>query len=163
MQTHTRSSAGFIAASGCLGILLGCLAFAGCAAPGGEETTGTDAGPTAPAESAPAGYFFPEGDATAGREVFLAMSCHSCHEVPGETFPAPVAQPPVPVPLDATVARKSREQLAEAILAPSHTIREGAADADLPELSRMGDYTETLTVAQLIDLVAYIQYLGTTV
>ena len=61
------------------------------------------------------------------------------------------------MPIDATVTQKSREQLAEAILAPSHVIREGVADVDLPELSRMGDYTEALTVRQLIDVVTYVK------
>jgi hypothetical protein len=141
----TRAKAVSVAvAIGAIGVQLAI----GCAKPDDE-----------PVVSA-AGFFFPEGDAAAGREVFVSMGCYSCHEVPGETFPAPVARPPVPVPLDSTVTQKTREQLAESILAPSHAIRLGAEDVDAPELSRMGDYTEALTVADLIGLVTYLKSLS---
>jgi hypothetical protein len=143
------------------GVLVALLTI-GCA-PKAADTEAASGVETRPAASTAAGFHFPEGDAVAGRNVFVSMSCFSCHEVPGETFPAPVAQPPVPVPLTVDVTRKTREQLAESILAPSHIVREGAEDVDMPELSRMGDYTEALTVAQLIDLVTYIKSLGTTV
>ena len=149
-----RNAASIVCAIGALGA----VTALGCAAPSDEATVAEESAPAV--TPAPAGFVFPEGDAAKGREVFVAMSCYSCHEVPGETFPAPVAQPPVPVPLTTAVTERTREQIAESILAPSHTIREGAEDAETPELSRMGDYTESLTVRQLIDLVTYLQSLS---
>jgi L-cysteine S-thiosulfotransferase len=118
------------------------------------------------------GFHIPDGDAAAGRIVFEKMQCYQCHQVAGETFPPPAADPPLPFVLGVG-PRKSREYLAESILAPSHRfakpppgitfgepstvepreyegIREG-------ELSRMGDYSETLTLRQWIDLTAYLE------
>jgi len=113
------------------------------------------------------------GDAEAGRAAFQKLGCHSCHRVEGESFPEPVAQPPVPVTLGTRQDPKTRKYLAESILAPSHrfarprvftpsdppllleeteyeNIREGSE-------SRMGDYNDTLTVRQWLDLVAFLE------
>lgn len=121
------------------------------------------------------GLQMPPGDPEAGRQVFSRMQCYTCHRVAGEKFPPPSATPPVPVVLGVTADKKSREYLAESILAPSHrfarplpTLQYGDAELALPreyenirqgELSRMGDFTEVLRVRELIDLVAYLEFL----
>lgn len=106
------------------------------------------------------GFYFPEGDVAAGKEAVQAMQCFACHEIVGSEFPKPHAQPVVLVSLGGEKARQSREQLAESILSPSHRVPEGVPSATSAGLSRMGDYSEVMTVRQLIDLVAYLQSLG---
>ncbi len=51
-------------------------------------------------------------------------------------------------------------ELAESIIAPSHRISAEVQLASEGNLSPMGDFTETMTVRQLIDLVAYLKSLG---
>ena len=112
------------------------------------------------------GLYLPEGDAGAGRQAFEALACYQCHNVFAEDFPAPEADPPVPVVLGPPMNRKSRQYLAESIIAPSHrfarprpeifayeppmvrqreyeNIKEG-------EVSRMGDFNDTLMVGEWI-------------
>ncbi|HVS14879.1 MAG TPA: c-type cytochrome [Thermoanaerobaculia bacterium] len=99
-----------------------------------------------------------QGNAAAGRAVFEAMSCHSCHPVAGESFPPPVAEPSLQITLDASVADQPPEQLAESIIAPSHSFA-----ASVPRegpLSPMGDFSEAMTVRDLIDLTTYLHSLG---
>lgn len=121
------------------------------------------------------GLYLPEGDAEAGRQVFTGLQCHKCHRVQGEDFPAPVADPPVSVVLGRPLERKSREYLAESIISPSHRYaRPEPVMVDLEfgidqqreyqnikegTLSRMGDFSETMTVRQWLDLVAYLESL----
>ncbi len=92
---------------------------------------------------------FPQGDAAAGKQALQAMQCYTCHELASTDFPAPHAQLRG-VPLGAVQARRSADSLVAAILAPAH---------DRPE-GQMGDYSEAMTVRQLIDIVAYLQSLG---
>ncbi|HEX9611754.1 MAG TPA: c-type cytochrome [Gemmatimonadales bacterium] len=106
------------------------------------------------------GFFLPGGDVAAGKEAVQAMQCFVCHEIVGSDFPAPHAQPLVMVSLGAEKARQSRERLAESIIAPSHRVPEGVASLTSAGLSRMGDYSEVMTVRQLIDIVAYLQSVG---
>lgn len=112
------------------------------------------------------GFRIPAGDVAAGKEAVRAMQCYVCHEIARSDFPPPHAQPPVPVPLGAEVARQSRERLADAIIAPSHRVAEGVAGPSgggtttSGGTTRMGDYGEAMTVRQLIDIVAYLQSLG---
>lgn len=131
------------------------LVLFGCAVeqPAAVTATGARAATAAPA------FVLPQGNPAAGHDVLAKMSCYSCHEVVGGDFPAPVADPPVPVKIDATVAAKSPEQIAESIIAPSHRFPRGVPGIDSDGLSRMGDYSEAMTVRELIDLVAYIRSL----
>jgi hypothetical protein len=104
-------------------------------------------------------FYLPEGDPVAGKEAAHAMRCFVCHEFAGSDFPAPHAEPAVPVTLGAAQAAQSRERLAESIIAPSHRIAEGLEGATSGELSRMGDYSHAMSVRQMIDIVAYVRTL----
>jgi hypothetical protein len=78
--------------------------------------------------------------------------------VAGESFPAPVADPPVGVVLGGVVfAERTDGELTAAIIDPSHDLR-GYPEASVRSgsLSRMGDFSEAMTVRQLQDLVAYL-------
>jgi len=99
----------------------------------------------------------PAGDATAGREAFARLHCTACHQVAGDPGLAPtVAAQPGPV-LGPAQASLTQGELVSAIVVPSHSVvrrPEGVADN---EWSQMGDFTEVMTVSQLVDLVAYLE------
>jgi mono/diheme cytochrome c family protein len=114
---------------------------------------------TAAVRAEPAGYlsYLVQGNAAAGRATFEAMGCHSCHQVAGEGFPPPVAEPSLQVALDARLAAQRPEQIAESIVAPSHSYAAGVPAED--HLSPMGDFSEALTVRDLVDLVTWLHSL----
>jgi mono/diheme cytochrome c family protein len=100
------------------------------------------------------------GDPEAGREAFLALMCTSCHAVAGEDdFPAPKVKGPVPV-LGPDQAKLKPGKIATSIVSPSHKISKEVSRGMEGDLSPMGDFSEAMTVRQLIDLVAYVQSLG---
>ncbi|UCF39021.1 MAG: c-type cytochrome [Acidobacteriota bacterium] len=115
--------------------------------------------------------FLPDGNAVAGKQAFTDMQCYACHEVPGEDYPAPSAITPTFVDLDAERLEQTRHQLVESIIAPSHRFAapeppEGETAGDLNirsgTKSRMSDYSDRMTVGQMLDLVAYLEELRTT-
>jgi L-cysteine S-thiosulfotransferase len=106
------------------------------------------------------GFRLPDGDPERGRMVFVANRCHDCHTVAGENFPAPVAEPAVPVQLGGEVPVAITDgDLMTSVVYPSHRRAARAEPAALVsgKLSRMGDFSEAMTVRDLIDLVAYLQ------
>lgn len=126
-------------------LLLGC-SLAGCA------LWRADAG----------GVVWPPGDPERGRAAFVALRCYYCHRVEGAELPSPLAQPPVPVTLgDRTRPAPSRERLVRGIIAPSHEFAPGYKEELIRDgkLSRMGDYSDVLTVRQVSDLVAFLESL----
>lgn len=101
----------------------------------------------------------PAGDPAAGRAAFAALSCTTCHTVAGEAdFPAPVAHHAGPE-LAAATAGKTPGEIASSIVAPSHEIGPEAREMMEGELSPMGDFSDAMSVRQLIDLVAYLDSL----
>lgn len=101
----------------------------------------------------------PMGDPEAGRLIFTLYRCHACHRVSGsEGMTPPVSAHPGPE-LGVFQANQNACQLVNSLISPSHIISEEAiADSD-GQLSPMGDFTEIMTVRQLIDLVAYVKSL----
>jgi len=114
----------------------------------------------APDQKSALGFRLPDGDPEQGRVAFTEMKCHTCHTVKGHAeLPAPVAEPPLPVALGGRVTYPPSDgELVTSIVNPSHKISSRYA-RDLYRsgtLSRMADFTETMTVRQLIDLVAFL-------
>lgn len=106
------------------------------------------------------GFRLPGGDPQQGRAVFVANRCHTCHTVDGEDFPAPVAEPTVPVRLGGQVPVALTDgYLVTSVIYPSHrlSVRVEPAAVRSGQLSRMGDFSEAMSVRDLIDLVAYLQ------
>jgi hypothetical protein len=106
-------------------------------------------------------FALPRGAAAAGEQVFVRMECYSCHTVAGKRFGDPAQNPGGIGPdLTAAHARLPREYLAESVvnferyLAHGHG-KKGYVAAD--GTSRMGDYTELLTVRELLDLVEFLK------
>ena len=101
-------------------------------------------------------FSFPDGDANAGKTVFLNFRCYSCHaiDIAGEKLPPSRSKGAGP-DLKGYSAL-SREYLAESIIkphtivaAPGYTVKEGRA--------AMGEYNHFLSVQELIDLVAFLK------
>lgn len=102
------------------------------------------------------GFRLPDGNIDKGREAFVALKCNACHTVAGEEFPEPQL---FNIPLGGeTVRIRSYGELVTSVINPSHVIsaryREELGRA---KESPMIDFNKTMTVAQMIDLVAFLQ------
>jgi mono/diheme cytochrome c family protein len=107
-----------------------------------------------------AGFRLPDGDPERGRAVFAEMRCHTCHRIAGADFPAPTADPPVPVVLGGEVSyAKTDGDLVTSIINPSHKVVPGLRREQVMrgDASRMPSYGDLMTVRQMIDLVAFLQ------
>ena len=97
----------------------------------------------------------PPGDGARGRAVFVKLKCFTCHTVQGETFSAPSRPGP-----DLTDAGSRHPgYLVESIMNPNAMIVDGPGYTDDRGLSIMPDNRDSLTVGELIDLVAYLRTL----
>ncbi len=113
-------------------------------------------------------FAIPSGDHHAGRQVFADLECFKCHEVVDEDFPAPEAeQGDVGPALSGMGAMHSAEYFVETLIDPNASVawrikhhkaeQEGYLGAD--GTSKMPSYNDSMTVQQLIDLVAYMKSL----
>ena len=105
-------------------------------------------------------FAWPKGDPAKGRAVFVKLECYSCHEVKGETFPAPTDQEKVGPELSAMAPLHEPEYFAEAIINPSAVIEKGKGYAAPDGSSKMPSFNHLLTVEETADLVAYLKALG---
>lgn len=106
----------------------------------------------------PSGWLFspPPGDATRGRAIFLRLGCPACHRIGGES-PAPFAG----IGPDLTDAGEHHPAgyLLESVINPNAVIIEGPGYTGPDGRSIMPSYADRLTVAELLDLVAYLRTL----
>lgn len=109
-------------------------------------------------ERSPAGFRLPEGDVERGREAFVELKCNACHQVRGVDLPGPVADPPVPAVLGGAAASQPTDgKFVTSIINPSHDV--GRYPEELVksgDQSRMADYSDVMTVRQLVDIVAFL-------
>ena len=115
-------------------------------------------------ETAAAAVVLPKGEPQAGRQAFLDLKCGVCHRVTqNPEFPAPVSSSQGP-DLDHTLRLRPASEVAAAIIVPSHSMSLKTGDEIKTRLegvlSPMGDFSRTMTVRQLADLLAYLQALG---
>jgi Cytochrome c len=102
----------------------------------------------------------PPGNPGTGRSVFAKLECYQCHEVKGEAFPSvPSGSDHAGPALTGMGSHHPPEYFLEAILNPNAVIVTGPGYTGEDGLSIMPDYRESLSVAELIDLVAYMQSL----
>ncbi|WP_424318930.1 c-type cytochrome [Candidatus Methylomirabilis sp.] len=113
-------------------------------------------------------FAIPTGDHHAGRQVFVDFECFKCHEVLGEDFPASEAeQGDVGSVLSGMGAMHPAEYFAEVMIDPNASVawrirhhkaeKKGYLGPD--GTSKMPSYNDSMTVQQLIDLVAYMKSL----
>jgi mono/diheme cytochrome c family protein len=105
-------------------------------------------------------FSWPDGDARKGREAFARLECYQCHEVRGESFPSVTPDPTRRGPALAGMGgHHPAEYFAEAIINPNAVIVTGPGHTGADGLSIMPDFRDSLTLAETIDLVAYIRSL----
>jgi len=111
-----------------------------------------------PRESAK-GFKLPDGNAEAGKAVYAAMNCRTCHSIRGVSDAAAPAGIKT-LKLGGTTTKLPTDgYLVTAIINPSHDItKQAGVESTLPSgESRMINFNDVLTVHQLIDLVSYLQ------
>ena len=107
----------------------------------------------------PRGWVFglPAGDPKGGREAFVKFECSKCHAVKGEAFPA-VSKGPDDVGPELTAMGGHHPPLffAQSLLDPNAVILDEKGYTGPDGKSKMPDFTESMTLHELIDVVAYI-------
>jgi sulfur-oxidizing protein SoxX len=103
----------------------------------------------------------PQGDAVQGREAFVDLRCHACHEIQGFGAPTPIAAA-TRVLLGGQAARvKTYADILTSIANPSHRLARGYPSEDLAvdgvPLMTLIRLNEVMTVQQLVDLAAFLQ------
>jgi mono/diheme cytochrome c family protein len=104
-------------------------------------------------------FLMPPGNPAEGKKAFVTLECYRCHEVKGEDFPNAKKPGDVGPELTGMGAHHPAEYFAESIVNPNRVIIQGPGYTGPDGLSKMPDYSESLTVRQLVDLVAYLKSL----
>lgn len=102
----------------------------------------------------------PEGDAAKGKEHFIALGCVGCHTVLDAELPEPDLAGPVRVLLGSRTGRAlSYGQLVTSIVNPSHRLstRYPKKAVSVEGTSLMAVYNDVMTIAQLTDIVAFLE------
>lgn len=95
---------------------------------------------------------WPDGDAQAGREAFVALQCTQCHAVPTIPELAGEATDRPGPDLMGYEASYPRLFILRQIVAPGSD--------DPTKESHMGNFAHVMTVQQLTDLIAFVESLG---
>lgn len=148
-------------------VLVGPLAAPSPAQPprgsGGERGTSPSRGDAQSGRhGTPKGWKFswPKGgDPARGRETFTKLECYSCHEVRGESFPAPTDRSRVGPELSAMGPLHDEAYFAESIINPGAVIEKGKGYAGPDGSSKMPSFNDSITVQDVTDLVAYLRRL----
>jgi Cu/Ag efflux protein CusF len=97
-------------------------------------------------------FTLPKGDPIKGRSVFVKYECYNCHEVRGEDFPEPSEE--TAPELSQMGPGHPVEFFAESIINPNAVVPKAYQRSD--GTSPMRDFTEEMTLRELIDVSAYI-------
>jgi sulfur-oxidizing protein SoxX len=116
-----------------------------------------DSGP-----ESPKGFSLPEGDVAKGEIVFRKYECLACHSLEGFEDESIIKEFDQPVALGGTSSLvKTYAQLVTSIINPSHKLvprslkLESVATED--GISKMRVFNDVMTVAELVDIVAFLQ------
>lgn len=109
-----------------------------------------------------AGLRLPDGDVQRGKAAFLELKCNTCHTVAGTEIPSPskdYAYVRVVVLGGEVRQVKTYGALVTSIINPSHSLAPGYPKELITKdnQSAMANFNDTMTVRQLIDLVAFLQ------
>src|ERR1044071_2987060 len=96
-------------------------------------------------------FTLPKGDPVKGREVFAKYECYYCHRVRGADFPEPTETAPE---LSQMGPLHPVEFFAESIINPNTIVPKEYRNSD--GTSPMRDFTDKMTLRELIDVSAYI-------
>jgi hypothetical protein len=104
-------------------------------------------------------FMWPKGDPSKGREAFAKFECYACHEVKGDTLPAPNSKGNVGPELSAMGPLHEAEYFAESLINPSAVIEKGKGYQGPDGSSKMPEFNDSMTVKELINLAAYLRSL----
>lgn len=104
-------------------------------------------------------FSWPQGDPRRGREAFVKFECYRCHEVRGERFPAASERESVGPELSQMGPLHEPEYFAEAIMNPGATIERNRGYEGPDGSSKMPSFNDSMTVQELVDLVAFLRAL----
>jgi mono/diheme cytochrome c family protein len=108
----------------------------------------------------PRGFSLPKGDAVKGKQVLLKHQCLSCHLIADVEDNDLQNQLERPIKLGGKTTKiVTYAELVTSIINPSHKISKGylADSVDSEGHSIMRNYNDVMTVAELVDLVSYLQ------
>lgn len=102
----------------------------------------------------------PEGDSEEGRYAYEDMKCYQCHKIEAETFPVPKEQEGGVGPdLTDIGSIQTPWYLFQSIMDPNAVIVQGEGYTGVDEKSLMPEYHDTMTLRQIVDMVAYLSSL----
>jgi mono/diheme cytochrome c family protein len=107
-------------------------------------------------------FVLPSGDPKVGREIFAKLECNKCHEVKPDFPRGERTAGDVGPELTGMGAHHPAEYFAQSIVDPNAVILAGPGFVGSDGRSIMPDYRDSLTVTELIDVVAYLKSLGGT-
>lgn len=110
--------------------------------------------------SQPAEFALPEGDIEQGQALFVSYGCTGCHTVRDLDLPAPGPDAPIRVPLGGGISKlKSYPELVTSVINPSHKLapRMKTEDVSQDGESLMRVYNDTMTVTELVNIVAFLE------
>ena len=130
--------------------------------PGGKPPTPITMEELHRAGGVPRGWKFtlPPGDPKTGREIFAKLECNKCHEVKPDFPKSAGGAGDVGPELTGMGAHHPAEYFAQSIVDPNAVILAGPGYVGADGRSIMPDYRDSLTFAELVDLVAYIKSLA---
>lgn len=111
-------------------------------------------------QASPRGFALPEGDAVRGKKVFADLSCAYCHRVAGhDDLPHPTVKIPAPLIGGKQPNVPTDGELVSSIINPQHQVKRSFVMPTTTDgtQTRMPDYNEVLTVAQLVDLATFLR------
>ena len=118
-------------------------------------------GCAAPPPKSGKGFTLPEGDANAGKQIYVRFKCNACHKINGiDQISAPGEEPELTITLGGEVTRiQTYGELVTSIINPSHRLaKDYSVDAVSVEgQSKMSVYNDIMTVTELSDLIAFVQ------
>lgn len=105
------------------------------------------------------------GEIERGKQAFVALDCQRCHSVDGVELPKFAGDSPIAMELGGEAHKvQTHGQLVSSIINPDHVISKIYLDKipkeqrpDAKKDSPMPGANDTMTVSQLIDIVAFLQ------
>lgn len=107
------------------------------------------------------GFTLPEGDARAGKAIYIRLQCNACHTIDGvDQVTAVEGEPELSIAIGGGVTQiDTYGELVTSIINPSHRLAKGypVDMVSVDGASKMRNYNDVMTVTQLTDLVAFVQ------
>lgn len=107
------------------------------------------------------GFSLPPGDASRGLEVFAQYGCSACHVIEGYGYLRDGLEAEADLVLGGQVDRvKTYGELVTSVINPSHRLSTNYPFATVMKSdgqSRMPTVNEAMTIAELVDLIAFLE------